>query len=142
MNPRTGKIERVFVNLRAVYPNPDDPSEEMSIEELRAAARGWTDKTWVAESRDKAVEDSASQENDKWLCPAVISKPPEQPLIDIEPSSDIQKISEVRIENTIDDDIRPQKNGRTKKIKIREVKAETQTSIALFSFDKPAAYML
>lgn len=130
------------MNLRAVYPNPDDPSEEMSIEELRAAARGWADKTWVAESREKAVEDSASQENDKWLCPAVISKPPEQPLIDIEPSSDIQKVSEAKVENTVDDDIRSQKNGRTKKMKIREVKAETQTSIARFSIHKPATYML
>lgn len=130
------------MNLRAVYPNPDDPSEEMSIEELRAAARGWADKTWVAESREKAVEDSASQENDKWLCLAVISKPPEQPLIDLEPSSDIQKVSEARVENTVDDDIRSQKNGRTKKMRIREVKAEAQTSIARFSIYIPATYML
>lgn len=130
------------MNLRAVYPNPDDPSEEMSIEELRASARGWADKIWVAESIEKAVEDSASQENDEGLCPAVIGKPPEQPLIDIEPSSDILKVSEAKVENTIDDDIRSQKNGRTKKMKIREVKAETQTSIGLSSIHKPATYML
>lgn len=130
------------MNLRAVYPNPDDPSEEMSIEELRASARGWADKIWVAESIEKAVEDSASQENDEGLCLAVIGKPPEQPLIDIEPSSDILKVSEAKVENTIDDDIRSQKNGRTKKMKIREVKAETQTSIALSSIHKPATYML
>lgn len=130
------------MNLRAVYPNPDDPSEEISIEELRATARGWADKIWVAESREKAVEVSASQENDKGLCCAVLVKSPEQPLLDIGPSSDIQKVSEARFENTIDEDIRSQKNGRTKKIKIREVKAETQTGITLSSNHKPATYML
>lgn len=130
------------MNLRAVYPNPDDPSEEMSIEELRASARGWADKTWVAERGEKAVEDSESQKNDKGLCPALIGKPAEQPLIDIEPSSNIQEVSEARVENTIDDDIRSQKNGRTKKTKIREVRAETQTSIVLSSIHKPATYML
>lgn len=130
------------MNLRAVYPNPDDPSQEMSIEELRAKARGWADKIWVAENREKAVEVSASQEKDKGPCSAAIGKPPEQPLIDIEPSSDLQKVSETRVENIIDEDIRSQKNGRTKKMKIREVKAETQTSIALCSILKPATYML
>lgn len=118
------------MNLRAVYPNPDDPSEEISIEELRAKARGWADKIWVTESREKAVEVSAPQENDTGLCSAAIGKLPEQPLIDIEPKSDLQKVSEARVENIIDEDIRTQKNGRTKKMKIREVKAETQTSMA------------
>lgn len=130
------------MNLRAVYPSPDDPSEEMSIEELRAKARGWADKIWVAESKEKPVEVSASRENDKGLCSAAIGKPPEQPLIVIEPSSDLQKVSEARVENTIDEDIRSQKNGRTKKMKIREVKAKTQTSIALSLVHKPATYML
>ncbi|KAL8740060.1 MAG: hypothetical protein Q9184_008535, partial [Pyrenodesmia sp. 2 TL-2023] len=33
-NPKTGKVERVFVNLEAVYPNPENPAEEYSFEEL------------------------------------------------------------------------------------------------------------
>ncbi|KAH0556847.1 hypothetical protein GP486_005365 [Trichoglossum hirsutum] len=41
INPRTGKAERVFVNLEACYPNPEDPSTELSFEELRAIRRGW-----------------------------------------------------------------------------------------------------
>ena len=130
------------MNLRAVYPNPNDPSEEMSFEELRAKARGWTDKIWVAESREKAVKVSASQENNQELCSAAISKSPEQPLIDIEPSLDLHKVSEARIENTYDEDIRSQKNGRTKKMKIREVKGETQTSITLSPIHKSITYML
>ena len=52
MNPRTGKVERVFVNLEAVYPNPNDPNEEYSFEELRAKRRGWLDKSW---SRDVII---------------------------------------------------------------------------------------
>lgn len=50
-NPRTGKLECVFVNLEAVYPNPHDPSEEYCFEELRAASRGWLDRDWAAERR-------------------------------------------------------------------------------------------
>lgn len=132
------------MNLEAVYPNPNDPNEEMSFEELRSMARGWTDRIWLAESRGKAVRVSASQEKDKEkeFCSAVIGKSPEQPLIDIEPSSDLHKVSEARIENTFDEDIRSQKNGRTKKMKIREVKAEAQTSIALSPIHKPITYML
>lgn len=50
-NPRTGKLECVFVNLEAVYPNPHDPSEEYCFEELRAASRGWLDRNWAAEKK-------------------------------------------------------------------------------------------
>ncbi|MCJ1295185.1 hypothetical protein MMC34_006747 [Xylographa carneopallida] len=46
VNPRTGKVERVFVNLEAVYPNPNDSNEEYSFEELRAKHRGWLDRSW------------------------------------------------------------------------------------------------
>lgn len=130
------------MNLRAVYPNPNDPNEEMSFEELRAKARGWTDRIWVAESREKAVKVSASQENDQELRSAATNKSPEQPLIDTERSSDLHKVSEARTENTYDEDIRSQKNGRIKKMKIREVKAETQTGIALSLIHKPITYML
>lgn len=49
MNPRTGKSEHVFVNLEAVYPNPEVSSSEMSFEELRALHRGWLYKGWVNE---------------------------------------------------------------------------------------------
>ncbi|ETI28677.1 hypothetical protein G647_01128 [Cladophialophora carrionii CBS 160.54] len=39
VNPRTGRAERVFVNLEAVY--PPDSNIEFSFEELRAMSRGW-----------------------------------------------------------------------------------------------------
>lgn len=46
VNPRTGRRERVFVNLEAVYPDYKDPTKEVSFEELRAMHRGWMDKDW------------------------------------------------------------------------------------------------
>ncbi|KAI9739900.1 MAG: hypothetical protein M1818_004956 [Claussenomyces sp. TS43310] len=52
VNQRTGRCERIFVNLEAVYPTPDDLGTEMSFEELRASARGWRTKTWTSEKRE------------------------------------------------------------------------------------------
>lgn len=49
VNPKTGKAERVFVNLEAVYPDPDDPAREVCFEELRAVRRGWAGRDWRKE---------------------------------------------------------------------------------------------
>ena len=50
VNPRTGRVERVFVNLELVYPNADDPmAEEYCFEELRARHRGWVGRDWKGE---------------------------------------------------------------------------------------------
>jgi len=49
-NPKTGRLECVFVNLEAVYPQ-SARSSEYSFEELRARHRGWTNKTWPREER-------------------------------------------------------------------------------------------
>lgn len=56
-----GKKERVFVDLRAVYPTPDEPGTERSFEEVWAANRGWLDRSWD----DNAVENDwmAQDEN-------------------------------------------------------------------------------
>ncbi|KIW15501.1 hypothetical protein PV08_05547 [Exophiala spinifera] len=43
VNPRTGRIERVFVNVEAIYPSND---QEFSFEELRAMSRGWLHRDW------------------------------------------------------------------------------------------------
>ena len=45
VNPKTGRVEVVFVDLEQVYPNHSDPmSVEFSFEELRARHRGWLDR--------------------------------------------------------------------------------------------------
>ncbi len=119
------------MNLEAVYPNPNDPNDEMSFEELRAKARGWADRVWVAETKQGVLEDSASQRENRGVSSMASGKSTECPVIDIEPcSSDPFEGPDERLNNIIDEEARSQKNGRPKKMKIREVKAETQTSIA------------
>lgn len=127
--PQTGKVERRFVDLAAVYPNDDD-SVEMSFEELRAKSRGWLDRDWDAESRpSRALE-------------AVFA--PEAPLIDFDEQSmsesarescgqaEAQSFSRPQLENTVVLDVEPEgKLDRPKKMKVREVKGETQTSMTL-----------
>ncbi|KAL2270115.1 hypothetical protein VTJ83DRAFT_2299 [Remersonia thermophila] len=50
VNPTTGKRERVFVDLRVVYPTPDEPGTELSFEEVWAANRGWLSHDWDEET--------------------------------------------------------------------------------------------
>lgn len=45
-NPTNGKKERVFVDLQAVYPSPEEPGTELSFEEIWAANRGWLNQSW------------------------------------------------------------------------------------------------
>lgn len=129
-NPRTGKIERVFVNLEAVYPNPNDPNEEMSFEELRAQSRGWLEKDWAAERRNEKQASSISS-----TIPAAISSPALNAEIVGGDTPDGQQLSDM-VENTesrVDvasskENARESKPGRPKKMKVMEVKGETQTS--------------
>ncbi|OTB18472.1 hypothetical protein K445DRAFT_315301 [Daldinia sp. EC12] len=50
VNPQSGKRERVFVNLEAIYPTPEEPGTELSFEELWAANQGWLDVSWEEDS--------------------------------------------------------------------------------------------
>lgn len=115
------------MNLEAVYPNPDDPSEEMSFEELRAKARGWTDRAWVTENEEIVFEQSQSRESNQRACSIMQKKQAECLLQVVEQGSDLQKVSELRTDSVLDEEARRQKSGRQKKLKIREVKAEVQT---------------
>jgi checkpoint serine/threonine-protein kinase len=130
VNPRTGKPERVFVNLEAVYPDRDNPSHEMSFEELRAISRGWMDRDWASEKtkalkeisgnvpcRDPIMEQDGSDSVDKTLSAQMQEK------LDLDdrhpPSSDAVDLREGS---------RDGKSGKARRLKLREVKAETQTS--------------
>jgi checkpoint serine/threonine-protein kinase len=44
-----GRIERIFVNLEAIYHTPEIVGSELSLEELRAGQRGWLSKVWQPE---------------------------------------------------------------------------------------------
>ena len=120
INPRTGKIERVFVNLEAVYPNPDDPNEEMSFEELRAKARGWLHKDWPAEMKPKKQNEPHQQVD--------LSKSIEYKELNDRQHGPGHEVPEIGSKNIAEEN-HGLKNERPKKMKIREVRAEAQTGI-------------
>ncbi|KAK4043645.1 Enolase, C-terminal TIM barrel domain-containing protein [Parachaetomium inaequale] len=54
--------ERVFVDLRAVYPTPDEPGTELSFEEVWAANRGWLGHEWENEELPSFAEENSMAE--------------------------------------------------------------------------------
>ncbi|SMQ51639.1 unnamed protein product [Zymoseptoria tritici ST99CH_3D7] len=61
LNEKSGRLECVFVNLEAVYPEPGDMSVVYSFEELRARHRGWQRKyRRKAVSQEKHVSNKSS----------------------------------------------------------------------------------
>lgn len=119
INPRTGKIERVFVKLEAVYPNPDNPNEEMSFEELRAKTRGWLHRDWAAESKPR-------KQNEQQVKTKALEST-EHTSTNHGENSSSHLDPDMRTENMVDES-QVLKNERPKKMKIMEVKAEVQTS--------------
>ena len=118
VNPRTGRRERVFVDLEAAYPDYRNPSHEVSFEELRAMKRGWMDKNWRApkqplkqisgnvagEPLAEKQADLPDQLNQKLALGDSQSSQSSQPLADRESKSEKQR-----------------------KSRVHEVKGETQT---------------
>ncbi|KAL9092230.1 MAG: hypothetical protein Q9159_000989 [Coniocarpon cinnabarinum] len=143
VNPRTGKLECVAVNLEAVYPDPANPDVEFCFEELRAAKRGWLQKNWRSVASPKR----------NWTP----SKPPRLPLTN-SPQKQLRGGADndtavasreytpriVRLNDENDENAPPRlaspsmkatvskKKGmndenKTRKIKVREMRNETQT---------------
>lgn len=132
VNPRTGKTERVFVNLEAVYPNPNDPKEEYSFEELRARHRGWLDRDWRLERKHSNGE--------KEACELHIEIRTEDELNN---SEDMVTAENDQLDPNVDDEgadytvsdpatlkegSREGRSTRPRRKKVMEVRAETQTS--------------
>ena len=128
-NARTGKVERVFVDLRAVYPNDDDPYEELSFEEVRAHLRGWLDKDWMVEYTKIAFHGSSINDDVQQASYPIPMKTVKN---DLDPSiaDDYDNLERLRsgIDLRSEPKARETKAGRPKKIRKMEVKAETQTS--------------
>ncbi|KAI9851196.1 MAG: hypothetical protein M1824_002815, partial [Vezdaea acicularis] len=127
VNARTGRLERVFVNLQALYPDPSDPSTEMSLEELRAKSRGWLSKDW-------------SKKENPLLKSSPLDVPAEVPCGDIEEDSvdvlDASSFPETvatKEQENLDsipkakETNREERQGRSRKLKVMEIKGETQT---------------
>lgn len=130
VNSKTGKPERVFVNLEAVYPNSTDPSEEMSFDELRAIHRGWADKDWSEERIRplKAISGNALR-SQPMLSDAAVEKLSrdleKKASLDENEASQQSTPGESDHNQSQSQDAKPAKQ---KRMKIREVKQETQTS--------------
>lgn len=69
INPVSGKIERVFVDLRAVYPTPKEPGTELSFEEVWARNRGWLDRVWEDEQQQPPQEQEQASIFDEDMAP-------------------------------------------------------------------------
>lgn len=118
-----------------IYPNPNNPNEEMSFEELRAESRGWTSRNWAAERSIHNDDASVSQG-------AEVNKNEQPPDLlvdcildsDVENRSIITAATEVHVDVVLEEPSRVSKTGRTKKMKVMEVKAETQTGKFYRSF--------
>ncbi|KAL9117687.1 MAG: hypothetical protein Q9187_005774, partial [Circinaria calcarea] len=133
-NPKTGKIDRVFVNLEAVYPNRDNPNEEYSFEELRAKSRGWLEMRWAKEQEEEVVDDTGSSAERYPL--RELPEFETEELVDLGAKESKKKgLTVFNDENEhisretvhTKEAVREVNNGRLKKMKVMEVKGETQT---------------
>ncbi|CAI6334651.1 unnamed protein product [Periconia digitata] len=151
MNPKTGRLEVVFVDLLKVYPNHENPlSEEYSFEELRAKHRGWLEKDWAAIRREEEkqsmelIDISAPQATKPEASPLAPSQKPEEPPR----QQTVPLKGSIDDENNINDENAPpsqletekaraakkqrreDRANRTRKIKVmdvKEIRGETQT---------------
>ena len=78
LNPKTGRLECVYVNLEAIYPDPADLSVEFCFEELMMMGRRWSQRDWSPPRKVARREPSPVQTD--WV---MVDKPeqasPDQP---------------------------------------------------------------
>lgn len=143
-NPKTGRVECVFVDLQKVYPDPQDPSVEYCFEELRASHRGWLRKDWKAirrevqaqKQREKARETTAlttkMTTSPAEVSSGVYAKPLAnhlQETLRLNDETDENGAPVVRRDADLAKKMRKEERAnRTRKIKVKEIKAETQKS--------------
>ncbi|KAI1128906.1 Mad3/BUB1 homology region 1-domain-containing protein [Nemania abortiva] len=124
VNPQNGKRERVYVNLEAVYPTPEEPGTELSFEELWAASRGWLDACWD----DESLIDSQNEIPDENTPPVkVITRAVETKLV-------IHRDTVALDENGAFKDYQP-KPTKGRKKKVMEV---NETQIIKANLDSPS----
>ena len=118
------------MNLEAVYPN-ENGSEEISIEELRAKSRGWLDMDWATESKQRIIEKSLEMiEHEPNFALLTETGVGAELVQDVHSQPGTQDSTTTLLDTTIAVDIgRGGKGARPKKMKIKEVRSETQTSM-------------
>ncbi|KAK8242545.1 Mad3/BUB1 homology region 1-domain-containing protein [Phyllosticta capitalensis] len=151
VNPRSGKVERCFVNLEAVYPDFENSNgEEFCFEELRAAHRGWMKHDWAEINRQAAErqrQERAKKESQerKALKPkdpqvlqpkevpqpaAALAKSLKQtvvPLNDVNDENAPPSQEEIQRAKMLKKQRREERANRTRKIEVMEVRGETKT---------------
>ncbi|MCJ1384312.1 hypothetical protein MMC17_007428 [Xylographa soralifera] len=134
VNPRTGKAERVFVNLEAVYPNPNDSNEEYSFEELRAKHRGWLDKSWSRKTEHMGQEELIKQPEELFDNVRLVEgvKTEEDAILTLDIPEQLNIADEGTDQGqpemaTGEDGSRDDRSTRPRKKRIMEVRAEAQT---------------
>lgn len=122
INPKTGRPERILVDLSAVYP---DAEEELTFEEIMAKRRGWLDQKWPREIKAEEPSQEISQDIDHSQEHEASSREISQDVAPDMPLND-QTLSDV----TESKDLYA-KESKPRRKKVLEVKGETQTSISL-----------
>ena len=151
VNPKTGRLEVVFVDLAAVYPDLDDPlSVEFSFEELRAKHRGWMERNWASSQKapkstpaDHKDDNVVSVEDPPNTC-VVSQKAPRETVKTV--TVPLKEANDENDENALPSQAeidkakmarkarREERANRTRKIKVmevREIRGETQTSMSI-----------
>lgn len=115
-----GRTERVYVNLEAIYPTPDEVGSELSLEELRALSRGWLSKVWEPEKMPNSGPDTPSTQDTSCV------------KVD-DAAREVSKFSAARNAPALDENGVAKPKGR--KMKIKEV---NETQISKFQFGNHA----
>ena len=134
-NPRTGRTERVFANLQAVYGNGG--RDEMSFEELRARSRGWLNRGWMNKTKQnqamaggktakKTVDQSTKADTAEST--QIHAQTHDSESTETSPSQS-GNTTALDLGHTVALDFgRGPKEGQGKKKKVKEIRGETQTS--------------
>ncbi|KAJ6141568.1 hypothetical protein N7470_009958 [Penicillium chermesinum] len=127
VNPRTGRRERVFVHLEAVYPDRHNPAHEVSFEELRAIKRGWMNKNWKAQKEPlQQISGNKSASESQPLKPKALG-----------PKTDSQPLAQSKPEM----EERPpqgEESHDAKASKARRFKVQGETQTIKMKFDSPS----
>lgn len=121
VNPASGRRERVFVNLEAIYPTPEEPGTELSFEEIWAAGRGWLDCSW--EGDEDEYSGGRQEPFDENAAVDLLSHKVTTKLIVHQDPTGFDENGAVK---------HPPKSSKTKKKKVMEVN-ETQISMSATS---------
>ena len=115
----------------------------MSFDELRAKARGWYDRDWAAEARQQRAKDAAGRARaearvmaaeepvnlDVCVIESQVSNDSPGSNLDSTRTLDLGHTTAIDLGQTVAIDLgREGKVAKPKKMKIKEVKRETQTS--------------